>query len=73
VIVRCTAKALALLGSRPQDTQPNDDDWYLKLVWLARRTCLLLTRAGTLFPLFVADVRKAELADLSAWVRRQHG
>jgi hypothetical protein len=64
VIVRCTGKLLALLGERLASLsapEPSDDDWYANLVWLDRRKCLLLAHAGTLFPVFVADVRKAAL------------
>lgn len=39
----------------------SEDDWYANLLWLDRRKCLLLVHAGTLFPVFVADVRVAEL------------
>lgn len=34
--------------------------WYDNLLWLDRRKCVLLTHAGTLFPVFVADVRKRD-------------
>ncbi|MGH3085325.1 MAG: DUF6933 domain-containing protein [Gaiellaceae bacterium] len=64
MIVRCTAKLLNLLGKRtvtPGDAPPSDDDWYANLLWLDRRKCLLIVHAGTLFPIFVADVRVTEL------------
>lgn len=38
------------------------------MLWIDRRKCLLLTHAGTLFPAFVADVRKADLVPLGALV-----
>lgn len=38
-----------------------DDDWYANLLWIDRRKCLLLTHAGTLFPVFAAGVRKRDL------------
>jgi hypothetical protein len=37
------------------------DDWYVNLLRLDRRKCLLIVRAGTLFPVFVADVRISDL------------
>jgi hypothetical protein len=64
VILRCTAKLLVLLGTRPRtlaEPAPSDDDWYANLLWLDRRKCLLLVHGGTLFSVFVANVRKAEL------------
>lgn len=71
MILRCTAKMLALLGARPAglaDALPSDDDWYLNLLWIDRRKCLLLTHAGTLFPVFVADVRKADITPIGPYV-----
>jgi hypothetical protein len=62
MILRCTAKMLSLLDVRPAAlvaAAPSDGDWYLNLLWIERRKCLLLTHAGTLFPVFVADIRKA--------------
>jgi hypothetical protein len=61
MILRCTAKMLTLLGAGPAalvTAPPSADDWYLNLLWIDRRKCLLLTHAGTLFPVFVADVRR---------------
>jgi hypothetical protein len=69
VIVHCTAKARALLGVRElAEVEPGDDDWYLNLLWFDRRKCLLLAHVGTLFPVFVADVRKADLTPLDLWL-----
>ena len=71
MILRCTARMLALLGVRATalpDLPPSDDDWYLNLLWIERRKCLLLTHAGTLFPVFVADVRKADLRPIGPYV-----
>lgn len=71
MILRCTAKMLALLGVRPAAlvaATPSHDDWYLNLLWIERRKCLLLTHAGTLFPVFVADLRKADLLPIGAYV-----
>ena len=71
LIVRCTAKVLTLLearGSDLADVPPSEDDWYLNLLWIDRRKCLLLTHAGTLFPVFVADVRKADIRPIGSYV-----
>jgi hypothetical protein len=69
MILRCTAKTLALLGTRPvPGLPPTDDDWYLNVVWVDRRKCLLLVHAGTLFPIFAANVRKSDLAHLGSWL-----
>ena len=71
MILRCTAKMLTLLGARATalpDVPPSGDDWYLNLLWIERRKCFLLTHAGTLFPVFVADVRKADLRPLGRYV-----
>jgi hypothetical protein len=64
VVVRCTAKALKLLGLHPSslaEITPAADDWYLNLLWLDGRKCLLLTHASTNFSVFVPDIRKADL------------
>ena len=71
MILRCTAKMLRFLGARAAglvDLPPSDDDWYLNLLWVERRKCLLLTHAGTLFPVFVGDVRKAQLMSIRPYV-----
>lgn len=64
MVVRCTSKLLDLLGRRAirlVAAPPSDDDWYANLLWLDRRKCLLATHAGTLFSLFVADIRAVDL------------
>lgn len=70
VRVRCTSRLLTVLGREAGvvDEPPSDDDWYANLVWIDRRKCLLLTHAGTLFPVFAADVRKRDLVPLGALV-----
>ena len=50
------------------DQPPSDDDWYLNLLWFDRRTCLLLTHAGTVLSIFIPDVRKADLAPIGPYV-----
>ncbi len=59
-VLRCTAKMLTLLGARPRDPvtiEPSDEDWYANLLWLDGRKCLLLAHAGTLFSVFVPNIR----------------
>ena len=71
MILRCTAKMLRLLDIRAAalvEAVPSTDDWYVNLLWIERRKCLLLTHAGRLFPVFVADVRKADLRPIGPYV-----
>jgi hypothetical protein len=71
VVLRCTGKLLALLGGRAvalSEPPASDDDWYANLLWVDRRKCLLLAHAGTLFPVFVAAIRKAELRPLGVYL-----
>ena len=71
MILRCTAKLLELIagsGVALADAPPSDDDWYANVFWLERRKCLLFMHAGTLFPVFVADVRKPDLRPLGPYV-----
>ncbi len=71
MMLRCTAKLLDLLEARPaalSAAPPSDDDWYAHLLWIDRRKCLLLTHAGTLFPVFVKDIRKAALLPIGGCV-----
>ncbi len=68
MILRCTGKVRALLGAgEVVDVPAGIHDWYLNLIWIERRKCLLLTHAGTVFSVFAADVRKADLAQPGAW------
>jgi hypothetical protein len=71
VVVRCTGKLLALLGGRTvasSEPPASDDDWYANLLWVDRRKCLLLAHAGTVFPVFVAAIRKEELRPLGDYL-----
>jgi hypothetical protein len=64
VILRCTKKLLTMIGLRQlTDCPPDGEDWYANLLWLSGRKCLLLTHAATLFTVFEADVRAADLCD----------
>jgi len=69
VIVRCTARLLKLLAPvELADAQPAPDDWYANLIWIDRRKCLLVVHADTLFPVFVADVRKPQLTNFGQYI-----
>jgi hypothetical protein len=64
---------LTLLGARPRGLVtivPRDEDWYANLLWLDGRKCLLLAHAGTLFSVFVPDIRKADLVPIGPFVVR---
>ncbi len=71
MVVRCTKRMLDLLGDRSltlSELSPTDDDWYLNLVWIERQKCLLLTHTGTLFSVFRAGVRAADLRPLGNYL-----
>jgi len=63
VILRCTKKLLAVVGSALVEPAPapDDEDWYANLLWFDRRKCLLLTHVGTLFTIFEANLTAAGL------------
>jgi len=72
MILRCTAKILKLLGPDALSTSgsaidPHDDDWYLNLLWLDGRKCVLVTQAGTLFSALAADVKVAALRSIGTF------
>ncbi len=71
MILRCTAKLLEWLGG-PAGTltyvPPCDDDWYANVFSIERRKCLVLMHAGTLYPVVVTDVRKAQLRPLAPYL-----
>jgi hypothetical protein len=71
VVVRCTKKMLDLLGGRNltlSEPAPSDDDWYLNLLWIERQKCLLLAHSDTLFSVFRAGVRVADLRPLGGYL-----
>ena len=73
VVLRCTTKMLTLLGARSRDLmiiEPNDQDWYCNLLWLDARKCLLFAHAGTLFSVFVPNIRKSDLMPIGPSVVR---
>lgn len=61
---------LALLGRAVPvvELPASEQDWYANLLWQDRRKCLLLTHTGTLFSVFTADVRAADLRPLGAYL-----
>lgn len=64
--LRCTGKVLKLLDRTAArltliSATPSDHDWYVNLIWIDRRKCLLVTHAGTLFSILAVDVRQAHL------------
>jgi len=64
VVIRCTGKLLNLLAKHSVtlvDAPPTGDDWYANLLWVDRRKCLLIVHSGTLFALFVTDIRVRDL------------
>lgn len=73
VILRCTRKLLAVIGTalaaKPAPT-PDAEDWYANLLWFDRRKCLLLTHAATLFSIFEANVSAPDLRATGPLVTR---
>ena len=73
MVLRCTKKLLAVIGPirftdpAPSPT-PNDEEWHANLLWCEERKCLPLTHAGTLFTIFKADVRVADLRTTDSFV-----
>jgi Domain of unknown function (DUF6933) len=71
MVVRCTKKMLDLLGRQQValvELDPTEGDWYLNLLWIDRRKCLLLTHSGTLFSVFHADIRNGDLRPIGAYL-----
>lgn len=71
MILRCTARLLKLLGPSEIHTgEADEEDWYANLVWLDKRKWVLLVHAGTLFPIYVPDVRANDLRPIGPFVTR---
>jgi len=73
VILRCTKKLLAIIGpslAAEPAPAPNGEDWYANLLWFNGRKCLLLAHSATLFSIFEADVRAADLRATGLLVTR---
>jgi hypothetical protein len=75
VILRCTRRLLRLLGTPAVDPGPVADSeaWGGNLRRFDRRKCLLLTHAGTLYTVFHAGVRTADLRDTHRFAVRLVG
>lgn len=77
MILRGTSKFLKLIGAKPSqlpdNPSGNDAEWYVNLLYLDRRKCLLFTHAATLFSFLVPDVRNADLLPLAEFVVRHIG
>lgn len=68
MILRCTGKMRALLCIAPAAVgEASDRDWYAHLLWVDGRKCVLLTHAGTLFSVFVADVTVREVRQIGCF------
>ena len=70
MVLRCTRKLLVLLGGPAltlADLPSADEDWYANLLWLDRQKCLLLTHTGTLFSVFLARIRTADLRPIGPY------
>jgi len=67
-----TRKLRSLLGPLPLDSlksvPADQNDWYANLLWIDRRKCLLVTHAGTLFSVFVADVHAADVRPIGRFI-----
>ena len=64
MILRCTRKLLAVIGSKlvaEPAPAPDAEDWYGNLLWFEGRKCLLLTHSATLFSIFEADASASDL------------
>ena len=69
MILRCTGRLLSIVGQRSSTAYaPAATDWYANLLWIERRKCLLVTHAGTLFSVFMPDVRAANLRPIGRLV-----
>ena len=62
--MRCSA----ITPATSESASVSGDDWYMNLLWLDRRKCLLLVHAETLFPVFTADVRAADVGPVGPLV-----
>jgi hypothetical protein len=69
--LRCTSRLLALLGMTPSlaaNPPHSEDDWYANMFWVARKKCLLVTHAGTLFSAVAFDIKKADITPIGQFV-----
>lgn len=76
VILRCTKKVRDLLGKKPDpldDLSEAESEWYVNLIWIDKRKNLLIVEAETLFAIFVADVRKADISPFEVFITERIG
>ncbi len=60
-IIRCTAKLLTELKTRPTNgpsQSPTWCDWHANLLWVDRKKCVLFTNTQTLYSLFLPLMKK---------------
>ena len=70
MILRCTGKLLKVLKPKGSllEAPPSPEDWYANILYVQGRKCLLVTHAGTLFSVFIPDVRAAGLRPIGATI-----
>lgn len=73
MLLRCTGRLLSTIGGKPRpilnsEAPVSETDFYANLLWIDGRKCLLVTHAGTLFSVFVPDVRAADLRPIGEFV-----
>ncbi len=64
VIIRCTAKLLTELKTKPTNGPFQSSawcDWHANLLWVDRKKCILFTNDQTLYSFFVHPVKKPSL------------
>ena len=60
-IIRCTAKLLTELKTKPTNgliQSPAWCDWHANLLWVDRRKCVLFTNNQTLYSFFLPSIKK---------------
>ena len=66
--LRCTQKLLKAGGLQLTDSHSTESDssldWYVNLLWIERKKCLLFSGATTLYAFLVPDVKKAHIQKL---------
>jgi hypothetical protein len=62
-------RAPRLYAAPPANDPPPLVGWYVNVLHIDRRKCLLVMEASTMYAVFVHGVRKADLVDLGTLVR----
>ncbi|MFC1965576.1 DUF6933 domain-containing protein [Chloroflexota bacterium] len=63
-IIRCTAKLLAELKTKPTNGLSQSSawcDWHANLLWVDRKKCVLFTNNPTLYSFFLPSIKKSIL------------